>query len=279
MNTEQKSKTHNYWKSMKVQFFLHIPQPLRLADQDVQMYTKVVRKWLDANAPPRVLVMGATPEFFSMAWPEETDLLAVDRSELMLRELWPGPNEKTICEDWTCMSLEDASRDIALCDGGLIMLDYPDQMKRLAGELARVLAVGGLFTTRAFVSGTVTEDATAVMSDFLAGKITNSSILKLRLAIALTQDSIAGVRLHDVWKFYNDSIPSDVSLSDLVGWSVDELQFIEAYKNSDEIYRFPDVDELCDVFCDSTGKFECISVQTPDYELHEHMRVITFQRV
>lgn len=279
MNSGQKSTTHDYWKSMKVKFFLRIPPPLRLADQDVQMYSNAVKEWLDKNAQPRVLVMGATPEFFSMPWPEKTDLLAVDRSELMLRELWPGPADHTICEDWTQMSLEDASRDIAFCDGGLIMLDYPDQLKLLSEELARVLSVGGLFTTRAFVSGTVKQDAAMVMSDFLAGRISNSSILKLRLAIALTQDSIAGVRLHDVWKFYHDSIPKSVSLSDLLGWSADELQFIEAYKDSNEIYRFPDVEELCDVFCNSAGKFECISVQVPEYELHEHMRVVTFQRV
>ena len=264
---------------MKVQFFLQIPPPLRLSDQDVQMYTNAVKECLDKTAQPRVLVMGATPEFFSMPWPDKTDLLAIDRSELMLRELWPGPTGNTVCEDWTQMSLEDASRDIALCDGGLIMLDYPDQLDRLVGELARVLAVGGLFTTRAFVSGTVTEDAALVMSDFLDGRISNSSILKLRLAIALTPDSTTGVLLHDVWKFYHDSIPGDCSLSELTGWSNDELQFIEAYKNSDERYRFPDVDELCDTFCKSTGEFECISIQIPDYELHEHMRVVTFQRV
>ena len=264
---------------MQVQFFLRIPPPLRLADQDVQMYTSAVQPWLDKNAQPRVLVMGATPEFFSMPWPEKTDLLAVDRSERMLRDLWPGPNENTVCEDWTNMSLKDGSRDIAFCDGGLIMLDYPDQIRRVSEELARVLDVGGLFTTRAFVPGTVTEDAALVMRDFLGGRVSNSSILKLRLAIALTKDTISGVRLHDVWKFYHDSIPVDCSLSGLTGWSTDELQFIEAYKNSEEIYRFPDVDELCDVFCSSAGKFECISVQTPDYELHEHISVATFRRI
>ena len=279
MNNGQEKPTQHYWKSMQVQFFLRIPPPLRLADQDVQMYTNAVKEWLDKDAEPRVLVMGATPEFFSMPWPEKTNLLAVDRSERMLRDLWPGPNENTVCEDWTNMSLEDGSRDIAFCDGGLIMLDYPDQIRRISEELARILAPGGLFTIRAFVTGTVTEDAALVMSDFLDGKITNSSILKLRLAIALTKDTHTGVRLHDVWQFYHDSIPGERSLSELTGWSTDELQFIEAYKNSDEIYRFPDVDELCDVFCDSAGKFECISVQVPDYELHEHMRVVTFKRI
>lgn len=279
MNTDQEDTTGNYWKNMKVEFFLRIPPPLRLADQDVQMYTDAVSEWLDTNAQPRVLVMGSTPEFHSMEWPEQTDLLAVDRSELMLRELWPGPIENTVCEDWANMSLENASRDIALCDGGLVMLDYPAQLTSLVEELARVLPVGGLFVTRVFASGTVTEDAATVMNDFLNGRITNSSILKLRLAIALAPDSISGVRLHDVWKFYNDSIPGGCSLSDLTGWSADELQFMEPYKDSGEIYRFWNPDELCEIFCDSSGKFECVSVQTPDYELHEHMRLVTFRRV
>lgn len=279
MNPDRKPASGNYWKSMKVEFFLRIPPPLRLARQDVQMYTREVGGWLGQNAEPRVLVMGATPEFHSMPWPEKTDLLAVDRSELMLRELWPGPVEKTVCEDWTNMSLENASRDIALCDGGLVMLDYPTQLTRLVEELARVLAPGGSFITRVFTSGEAAQDPASVMRDFLSGRIGNSSILKLRLAIALEPDSITGVRLHDVWKFYDRAIPARSSLSDLTGWSSDELQFMEAYENSNEIYRFWKVDELCEIFCESNGNFECTSVRTPGYELHEHMRMITFRRV
>jgi SAM-dependent methyltransferase len=268
----------SYWNSISAQFYLSIPPPLRLVDEDVRHYFQPVSRWCSGGAPPRVLIMGVTPEFYFMPWPDGTDILAVDKSEHMIRNVWPGKGRQALCADWTGMALPDRSRDLAFCDGGLSFIEWPGQAAILAANLARILAPGGIFVTRIYDPGPSREDPARVMTDLLEGRISNSAILKLRLAMALSAPPQNGIKLDDIWRFYSNAVPDSAQLPARTAWSDAEISAIEAYAGSQERYYFPTSDEVRATFCEAPGGFECRAVEAPAYEFHAHLRYLTFDR-
>jgi len=278
MNDIEQLKQDVHWSALARQY-LSIPGPLRLVAEDVEMYSKPVNAWLSQHSKPRVLILGVTPEFYKMPWPEGTDILAVDRSERMLNEIWPGTESQTMCADWVNMALKEGSRDIAFCDGGLTLLKYSQQLVQLAKVLRTTLSKHGLFAVRIFEHGQVFESPASVMEEFLNGQIANSSLLKFRLALAMNDTVKSGVNLGAIWRYYSACIPGPEKLAALTGWTDTELKTIDTYKESKEQYYFPSIDDLCDIFCGPNAGFECDSVQTPTYPFSEHTKVVTFKRI
>ncbi len=74
------------------------------------------------------------------------NLVAVDNTLAMIRSVWAGntPHRSVLCGDWLRLPLRDACLDLALIDGGLPAISFPDAHRELAGELHRVLKPGGL---------------------------------------------------------------------------------------------------------------------------------------
>src|SRR5205823_2871589 len=131
-------------------------------------------------------------------WPAATDLAAADHTRSMIEAVWPGPRSAVVCADWTDLPLEEKSRDLVLCDGGLHLLSHPHAHRRWVRELRRVVTVNGLCILRLFVPPQHRETAAGVLRELLAGAIPNLNVLKLRLGMALQESSEAGVQLGDV---------------------------------------------------------------------------------
>jgi len=267
---------NQYWKQITARFYLSIPSPMRPVEEDVLHYSKAASGWLANGRAPRILILGVTPVFYFMPWPKGTEILAVDHSEHMIRNVWPGEARQALCAEWTTMPLPDHSRDLVFCDGGISFLRYPDELAGLAGNLQRIVAPGGLFITRIFEPGPDREDPGQVIADFLAGRISNSGILKLRLEMALGAGSANGVKLDDVWRYYAESVGDTTELPARTGWSDAELGAIARFAGCEERYYFPTAEQVCAVLCTGSGAFACHSIQEPSYDLHEHVRLLTF---
>jgi hypothetical protein len=89
--------------------------------------------------PLRVLVLGVTREYSTMDWPQGTVLTAVDRSKLMIENIWSGAPSSAHCCDWRATPLPTDSQNAVICDGGLSFLEYPLGLQQLATELHRLL--------------------------------------------------------------------------------------------------------------------------------------------
>src|SRR5580698_11337179 len=101
-----------------------IGPPLRPSPEDIGFYAAHIDRWVLGNGSPRALILGVTPELYRLSWPCGTNLLAVDRTRGMIDAVWPGPRSAVLCADWTAMFLPARSRDIALCDAGLILVSF-----------------------------------------------------------------------------------------------------------------------------------------------------------
>lgn len=268
----------DHWAEMARQW-RQAGSPLRPSKQDLSFCIDAVGEWhRHCGVAPRVLLLGVTPDIYRLPWPEGTDILAVDRSQPMIDIVWPGSKDAVLCADWLTLALPDSSRDIALCDGGLPLLSYPQEQQQLVHILRSLLSDKGLCIFRLFVPPQQRESTDAVLQDLFEGRISNLNILKLRLAMSLQNSAAQGVELRTVWCAVRE-IASDLEgLAEKIGWPLEHMLAINIYRDSTARYSFVTVDQVCDLFCGRSGGFKLRYLHVPSYEFGERCPTIVLQR-
>jgi SAM-dependent methyltransferase len=261
-------KTEGHWQEIAGKW-AQVGPPLRPSAQDIEGFQKLIRG-------TRALILGCTPELYRLAWPDGTDLLAMDHTRNMIDTVWPGPRDAILCADWTAMPLQPGSRDIVLCDGGFHLMSHPEGQQRFVRSLKSVLAPGGVYGVRLFVPPAVKESKEYVLQDLLDQRVPNLNILKLRLGMAIQESPSQGVRLGDVWSALHQAAPDFEKLAESIGWPIEHLKAIDTYKNSDARYCFVTPEEVEALFSDG---FMLESKQVPTYELGERCPILAFRRV
>jgi hypothetical protein len=253
--------------------------PLRPSAQDLDFCLEAVLQWSrDQGRPPRVLMLGVTPELFHLPWPAGTDFLAVDRTQEMIDYVWPGPRDKVLCSDWRCMRLPENSRDIVLCDGGLHLLAFPEELHRLTHLLKKVVSDRGICIFRLYIPPRHQEFPDSVIRDLMDGKISNLNVLKLRLGMSLMKSADEGVELDTVWRVLEAAAPDLRKLASRLGWPFSHIAAIYAYRGSRARYYFSMPDQLSALFCNGQGGFKFHDLREPTYELSERCPTVIFER-
>ncbi|WP_234571199.1 class I SAM-dependent methyltransferase [Rhodohalobacter sp. 614A] len=250
--------------------------PLRPCLEDHQLMERGIHEVASKKKRLRALVMGVTPEMARLKWPDETDLLAVDKSQHMIDSVWPGypnPGEGVLCGNWLDLPLEKHSRDLAVSDGPFGVLRFPHEYYDVLKQLKRVLTTDGIFVFRIFARPEKEEKASEIYEAALNGNIGNFHVFKLRLLMAMQPDSRAGVRTGDVWEEWEHNGPGSKTLSDKCGWPVEQINTIEAYRGQNDIYSFPTLQEILAIL-DESG-FEILRCTEPAYELGERCPTLT----
>jgi SAM-dependent methyltransferase len=253
-----------------------IGPPLRPAHQDLQVLEHYV---FDGEPPPtlpRVLLLGVTPEIYDLL-KDRSFLLAVDNSPSMIEHVWRGGSEDVLCADWRNLPLPSHSRDVALCDAGLHLLEYPADQRILVDRLHEVLKPGGHCILRLFVPPAMRETPEQVLTDLFRRRIRNLNVLKLRLGMALQRSASAGAAVHDIWDVLRRSAKSWEHLATHLGWSLEHLQVIEAYHGSAARYHFVSAEEAAELFV-SQGKFVEVARHFPTYDLGQLCPTVVFKR-
>jgi SAM-dependent methyltransferase len=245
--------------------------------EDLAFLDQTVQEWSEAHGAPRVLVLGVTPEIAGLAWPTGTKLLAVDRCPAMIRDVWPGfpsPGAGALCADWLKMPLERESRDLVFGDGSFGVLRFPDLARELMEAVRKVMRPQALFVTRVFIRPALVEDPESVFADLRAGRIGNFQIFKFRLAMALHQDTRRGVRVGEIWDYW-DKKGRPAELATARGWAPEQIASIEAYRDKNSIYYFPTFSEIRRLLQEM---FARVRVRFPSYELGERCPTFTCMR-
>lgn len=131
-----------------------VRDPIRPSPEGLASYERL----LEAQAPRRVLVMGATPEIVDLLVRRGVEeIVSVDQDgdtaaamRLLGRASWAGVRFER--GTWTELGsiLEAGSVDAILSDGGPLYLVFPADWERLFYVLREVLRPGGIFATRLF---------------------------------------------------------------------------------------------------------------------------------
>jgi SAM-dependent methyltransferase len=278
------SQPDNLWNAHSRQWRL-IGSPLRPGPQDIARYGRVLADWQggrvasDAARAPGVLLLGVTPEIASLPWSRGASLVAADHSYPMIDRLW---REQTfseisagaVCADWKRLPLADASRDIAIGDGCFSAVDFPGSYRALIASLNRVLRPDGLFAIRLFLRPDRPEAVEAVFALLEAGRIGNFHVFKWRLAQALHGNLANGVELDAIWRTWRAFVPAPEALAEKLGWPMEVLATIDAYRGSAVRYTFPTLDEMRASLAAAFTETGCFF---PDYELGERCPILALR--
>jgi len=256
--------------------------PLRPVGEDLSFFESALSAWCrdSGGRPPRGLILGVTPELYWLPWPDRSMVRAADRSPEMIRWVWPGSPSAVAQTNWAELRGPARSVDIVFCDGGLHLLDYPRGQAAWCRSLGNLVAPGGLVAIRLFTPPPSRETPGHVLSELHAGEVPNLNCLKLRLGPALQESPQAGVALKDVWLSLRGEADDWAELAGRLGWPLEHLSVIDAYRDSEARYHFVSVAEARALFCETTGgAFELVRVDTPSYELGGQCPTLLFRHV
>lgn len=274
------SSLQTLWSRNSAQWQL-LSSPLRPCSEDLGLYQQALANWRDTqpNTSDRILLLGVTQELRGMVWPADAELLSCDHSRSMIDALWPGvtftgTSAAAICADWQEMPLRLASRNIALGDGWASMV-APDALRRIAGELRRVLEPDGILATRFYLFPQRAEAPEAVAADALAGKMRSFHAFKWRFAMAVQGETDRGVRLADIWDCFTVLLRDRQALSKHTGWTQETIGTVDSYRDAQSRYYYRRLEDYAQLL---GPEFEIVSARYPGYELGERCPVIAARR-
>jgi len=270
------SATSNHWEELSRQWE-QVGAPLRPGEADLVFYRRAIRELSPDGKPLRALILGVTPELYRLDWPVGSTVLAADRSEVMIRAIWPGPADNARHAKWTELPFENDSCDIVFCDGGLQLIEWPCEHESLAQELARVISPDGRLVVRMFVPPAQPETPEHVLADLFDGQIANLNLLKIRVGMAMAAGSPPSVKLCEVWEALHDAAPDFPALARRLDWPLEHLLAINTYRDRATRYTFVSVAQFAEVFCGS-GSFARQRVDFPEYCLGERCPTVTLAR-
>jgi SAM-dependent methyltransferase len=267
----------SHWNK-HAQHWRHVKAPLRPCPEDTALFEQVLLEYFPTQKMLDALMLGVTPELAAKRWEPALNLIAVDNTLAMIRGVWPktDADRSVVCGNWLHLPVRDSRMDVAMIDGGLPAISFPEAHQKLAKELHRVLKPGGVFMARIFARPDLTESLDDVLIAVHGRRIGNFHVFKFRIAMALQgENPEKGVRLDDVWRKVNEHFDHRSRLAELTGWPIDEIATIDAYRGSQASYHFPSVAEMVDVL--GSG-FECVAKKRGTYELAERCPILLFRR-
>jgi SAM-dependent methyltransferase len=270
----------DHWRKFAYLWSL-LGSPLRPCAEDVEIFGELVADTgLIGNAGEKqALLLGITPELATAPWLQAFRLIAVEQSRAMIDGVWPGNNDhrKAVCADWSRAPFSDGSFDLAVSDGCMTSVGFPDELARLLASVQRCLRRDGYLLLRLFCRPDVPESPEAVLAALRSGAIGNFHAFKWRLAMAI-QGMADGfdVAVDQVWKVWNATDIDTDKLAKERGWPPGQVSTIESYRGSTARYNFMR-------FGATIGRlqeagFELVAKRTGSYELAERCPIVLLRK-
>jgi len=207
--------------------------------------TKEVAEAIAALADPGlrpVLQLGVTPELAAQF--DRLDM--VDRSRGMIASLWPGdtPSRRAICADWFDAAVPNGHYRAVVGDGSLNALDSRTALERFLKRVADLLEPEGRFVCRVFARPSPTfsiDDLTAVAS---GSRSLNFGAFKWMLAMNRVEEGDMAIATARLRARFDAMFPNRTALATATGWPLAQIDTIDVYRGSKDIYIFPSRTEL-----------------------------------
>jgi SAM-dependent methyltransferase len=248
-----------------------VTTPLRPTPEDVEGFGRAIAEHRD-----RVLLLGVTPELANLgAW-----TVGIDKNSAMAAHLWPGNSARrqALSSDWLALPFARRTFSAVIGDGSLSALPYPENYRRLFGQLAEVLRPGGRVALRLYKAPDESESLTAVFAAVRAGGIRNFHVFKWRLAMALV--AAAGdpnLRVVEILAHFEQEFPDRPNLAAMTGWPMAQIDTIDVYRGSPEVYSFATFEQIRQTLPASFTNPRLIA--TGSYELAERCPLLVLDRM
>jgi len=220
-----------------------------------------------------VLQLGVTPELAARF--ERLDM--VDRSPGMIAGHWPGdsPGRRAICADWFDVALPDAHYRAVVGDGSLNALESKEALDRLLLRVSTLLAPAGRFVCRVFARPAQpfrTEDLAEVAR---GAKSLNFGAFKWMLAMNRAEAGNMAVATARLRARFEAMFPDRAALANVTGWPLAQIDTIDVYRGSQDVYIFPTRAELLSA---APRGFKITFHECSGYDLSECCPVMVMER-
>jgi hypothetical protein len=164
------SEPDNAWDE-QIKIVKKMKPPFRPHPSEVRIYEELAATKAQASPdkPLQALLLGVTRELVDLNWPKNSTLFAIDRSELMIREFWPGdiPGQRKVFHgNWFDMSFPESTFDLIMGDGVFNFVSYPDELRKFSSVLAPLLRQEGLLCIRIFNQLTQPEKTEEILQEY-----------------------------------------------------------------------------------------------------------------
>lgn len=223
-----------------------------------------------------VLLLGVTPELAVLG----KELTAVDKTPGMIANLWPGDGEhrRAVEGDWLALPFAKERFSAVIGDGSANALTYPENVRALFGEAARVLAPDGVLALRVFARTEYPEAIGELREHVMRRGIASFHAFKWRLAMAVvargSNPNIAASAIRDN---FNQLFYDRGALAEATGWTMADIETIDAYKDSREVYSFPTIGQFRSAIPDTFRNIRVADSGT--YELSDRCPLLIMDRV
>lgn len=261
-----------HWRSVAAQFGL-IGSPLRPCAEDIRIFDEMLAaepEVFGAAAKKRAWLLGVTPEIATARWPQEVELVAVERVQAMIDSVWPGDtvSRKAICADWLDVPFPDQSFDLAIGDGCLTAVGFPDELSRLLASVHRCLRRDGYLMLRLFCRPDAVETPDAVIAALQSDAIGSFHAFKWRLAMSVQGIGDApDVGVNEVWRVWNAARIDTQALAAARGWPPEQFGMMDLYRGSPARYNFMRFDQTIRIL--QQAGFDLVATRRGKYELAE----------
>jgi SAM-dependent methyltransferase len=227
-----------------------------------------------AGIEGRLLLLGVSPSLSDIG----SDVTAVDRKAAVVRHRWPGntPNRRAVVADWLQLPFADGSFALCVGDGSMNAMEYRE-LKLLYDSLGRVMRRGGKVVCRMYLTPDVGETIAEVAKAPWQGKLRSFLYFKFRLGMAIAADcGEPSVRVKAIYDVFTANFPDRDRLAAATGWDRSEIDKIDLYRGSSEVYNFPTRRQCLSIVpADfSDARF----VQVGNYELAERCPLLVMER-
>jgi SAM-dependent methyltransferase len=229
-----------------------------------------------AGHDDHVLLLGVTQELTHLG----KRLTAVDKNEGMIANVWPGDDARRHAQaaNWMTLPFANETFTAVIGDGAANFPSYPDGLRRFFAEMARVVVSGGVLALRVFARSEYPEAIGEIHEHVMRRGIGSFHAFKWRLAMAVcareNDPNIAVTAIRDnVDRMFYDR----GALAEATGWPMADIETIDAYKNSPDVYTFPTIGQFKSAIPDTFRAIRAMDSGT--YELADRCPLLVMERV
>jgi len=255
---------NTYWQGFAKRWS-RLGSPLRPCPEDVENFKAAL-----GTKPSRCLLLGVTPELADLS----PSITAIDNSADMIAALWPS-DKVSILGDWLAMPFPASSFDTIIGDGCLVLLSEPTQHQRFFEQVSNVMTSEGRLLLRIFINPEQGEARETVCNDALAGKMKSFHAFKWRLSMAIASENLDHtLHVAETASTFDRLISNRAQLSTTTGWSHDDIDTIDFYRDSQAQYCYPTLAQVRKAIPDSLKEVDVIY---GTYELAERCPILVLE--
>jgi hypothetical protein len=177
-----------------------------------------------------IYLLGVTPEIANAY----DNVLAVDRDTKMIENVWPGDTETKMAVNasWETF-LPGKKFNGIIGDVALTLLADKRHISAFNQKALNMLNIGGTMAQRIFhkPSTPITRD---MLIDMLSKPATiNFNAFKWMMFMCYAEETHSKIKLRNILKLFNQICPVREFAAKDTGWSIDDINTIDLYKDSD----------------------------------------------